>query len=166
VLIWSNVEVGLGIVACSLATLRPLLQTVLVRFGLASADSSMGPYKQYHRSASRNVIPLSSKRRSTRLSVHDENGIVPSRDRPTMNRISSDPGQPITWNDNNRYNHSDKPLPQRPDPVRFDSDSQVGRSSMPQEIRKSLPWETRYDPSSSEEEIWNNEPREPPKRLS
>ena len=34
--IWSTVEPGIGITAASIATLRPVLQTLLWRFGFAS----------------------------------------------------------------------------------------------------------------------------------
>lgn len=53
VAIWSTVEPGVGITAGSLATLRPLLQTLLWRLGLASAPASARARTPSHPSRSR-----------------------------------------------------------------------------------------------------------------
>lgn len=48
VAIWSFVEPGMGITAVSLATLRPLFHSFLVRFGFSTENSTAQRYKSSH----------------------------------------------------------------------------------------------------------------------
>lgn len=52
VALWSTIEPGIGITAASMATLRPLLQEGLWRFGFASEPSSHGQWTANHSSRS------------------------------------------------------------------------------------------------------------------
>lgn len=91
VAIWSTVEPGIGITAGSMATLRPLLQTLLWRMGLASQPESV-------RRGTPGISGNSGPKRSRRgyrqsFEVLD---LVPY-DRTTSTIISGPPPRKKTW---------------------------------------------------------------------
>ena len=76
VAIWSTVEPGVGITAGSMATLRPLLQTILWRLGLASVPASARARTPSHPSRSRSKSAQKQHKSPSWLGLSD---LVPTQ---------------------------------------------------------------------------------------
>lgn len=181
-------EVGLGIVACCLATLRPLLHLALLRLGLTSVGSSMGAYGKPGAGSRPTLNLRSGHAENYNMNIRSANGLNSTTGKSASATVSHTPlnhnrehrqsfshGRQISnWQPPTEWDAMDIPLeqtrqtrePSRPLPVLVTPDSRpysmdsVSTKNQYSPTGPKLSSQlTRYDTSSSEEEIWGLQQR-------